>query len=340
MKQIPKISIIIPLYNAPIDYFRDCLQSIADQKMDKMIEVIIIDDCSTINYSEIYNDFLNLNLTILKPEVNSGPGVCRHMGVDKAKGKYISFMDADDRFYDSTSLSRMYKLMLEHPTADIVCGQTVEELEDGTTFLHQQNYIWCFAKIFKTAFLRNNNINFNDSRANEDNSFCTLCSICTDNVFWLLEPVYFWRFQPTSITRENNHEYHYSGFKSYVENMIWVYNQCVERGIEKKNKCTFHCIAVWLRIYFHFLDVFQHRGEEAAMEVIKWGSWFYDEALSNVDEKSYQKQFMDVYKQAMTSTALVELMTTTINVSYPEFDYRARNKDYSEFNQNYDYYIK
>lgn len=76
------------------------------------------------------------------------------------------------------------------------------------------------------------------------------------------------------------------------------------------------------------------------MEVIKWGSWFYDEALSNVDEKSYQKQFMDVYKQTMTSTALVELMTTTINVSYPEFNYRARNKDYSEFNQNYDYYIK
>ena len=88
MKQSVKISIIIPLYNTPIDYFRDCLQSIVDQGMNKMIEVIIVDDCSTENYSEIYNEFLNLNLTILRPEKNSGPGVCRHTGAAHVLGVF------------------------------------------------------------------------------------------------------------------------------------------------------------------------------------------------------------------------------------------------------------
>ncbi|MBR4890254.1 MAG: glycosyltransferase family 2 protein [Clostridia bacterium] len=90
--------------------------------MNKMIEVIIVDDCSTENYSEIYNEFLNLNLTILRPEKNSGPGVCRHMGVDKAVGKYITFIDSDDRFIDSTALQRLYAEAISKPTMDMICG--------------------------------------------------------------------------------------------------------------------------------------------------------------------------------------------------------------------------
>lgn len=339
MKQSVKISIIIPLYNTPIDYFRDCLQSIADQGMDKLIEVIIVDDCSTQSYTEIYNDFLNLNLTVLKPEQNSGPGTCRHMGVDKAKGKYITFIDSDDRLIDSTALQRLYMAAIKNPEADMICGQTVEQLSDGTTYLHQQSYIWCFAKLYKTEFLRKNNINFNDTRANEDNSFCTLCSICTDNIYWLFEPVYFWRFQPSSITRENNHAYHYLGFKSYVENMIWVYDQCVLRGLENKDKCNYHCIAVWFRLYFHFIDVFQNRGEEAAIDILKQARWFYERVYSKVNERVIKKKFAEVY-QHMVSTAVVDFMTTIINVSFPEFEYRVKNEDYSEFNQNFDYYVK
>lgn len=339
MKQSVKISIIIPLYNTPIDYFRDCLQSIVDQGMNKMIEVIIVDDCSTENYSEIYNEFLNLNLTILRPEKNSGPGVCRHMGVDKAVGKYITFIDSDDRFIDSTALQRLYAEAISKPTMDMICGQTVEELENGETYMHERSFIWCFAKLYKTEFLRKNNINFNDTRANEDNSFCTLCSLCTDNVTWLLQPVYFWRFQPSSITRENNHEYKYKGFKSYVENMIWVYDQCVLRGIEKKEKCAYHCIAVWIRIYFHFLDVFQNRGEAKAMEILKLARWFYEAAYSHIEDKVIKKKFAEVY-QNMVTTSLAHFLTVVTNVSMPEYTYRVINEDYSEFNQNYDYYLK
>ena len=339
MKQSVKISIIIPLYNTPIDYFRDCLQSISDQGMNKMIEVIIIDDCSTQNYSEIYNDFLSLNLTVLKPEQNSGPGVCRHIGVDKAKGKYITFIDSDDTFNDSTALQRLYMAAIQNPNCDIICGQTIEQLKDGSTYVHEKNYIWCFAKLYKLDFLRKNNINFNDTRANEDNSFCTLCSICTDNIYWLFEPVYFWRFQPSSITRENNHEYHYTGFKSYVENMIWVYDQCVLRGLENKERCIYHCIAVWIRLYFHIIDVFQNKGEDAALAILKQARWFYETVYSKVDEKAINKKFYTVYK-AMASTALPDFVTTVINISFPEFEYRVKNEDYSQFNQNYEYFLK
>lgn len=339
MRNSVKISIIIPLYNTPIDYFKDCLQSIKDQGMNKLIEVIIVDDCSTVNYTEVYNNFTDLNLTILKPDQNSGPGVCRHIGVDKAIGKYITFIDSDDRFSDSTSLQRLYAFALANPDMDMVCGQTIEELKDGTTYTHLKSFIWCFAKLYKLDFLRKNNINFNSTRANEDNSFCTLCSLCTDKVAWLLEPVYLWRYQPTSITRENNHEYQYRGFKSYVENMIWVYDQCVLRGIEKKEKCAYHCIAVWIRIYFHFLNVFQNKGDAAALEILKLGRWFYDSAYSKIEDKVVKKKFAEVYRN-MAETSLIQLVTVVSNISYPEYCYRIKNEDYSEFNQNYDYYVK
>lgn len=49
------ISVIIPLYNTPRDYFRDCLTSIKEQGLSsKIMEVIIIDDCSTERYDDIY----------------------------------------------------------------------------------------------------------------------------------------------------------------------------------------------------------------------------------------------------------------------------------------------
>ena len=339
MKKTIRISIIIPLYNTPIDYFQECLQSIEDQGMNSMTEIIIVDDCSTENYKEVYNAFPKLNLIILKPEKNSGPGVCRHMGVDQAQGKYITFIDSDDMFCDSTALQRLYAAALNNPNADMICGQTIEELIDGTRYTHIKNYIWCFAKLYKTDFLRKNDINFNDTRANEDNSFCTLCSICTDNIYWLHEPVYLWRFQPTSITRENNQEYRYKGFKGYVYNMIWVYDQCVLRKIESQEKCQYHCIAVWIRLYFHFIDVFQNKGLEAALEILKIARWFYDTVYSKVDEKTIKKKFYNIY-QSMAQSSIRDLTMTIPNISFPEFSYRIENEDYSDFNEDYNYFIK
>lgn len=340
MKTKIMVSIIIPLYNTPKDYFESCLNSIKEQGFNsKTMEVIIIDDCSTEDYSEIFLNYQDLNLIILKPEQNSGPGVCRHMGVNKAQGKYITFVDADDIFSDSTALSRLLTAAINNPQMDIICGQTIEELKDGTKYTHLNTYIWCFAKLYKKDFLNKYNINFNDTRANEDNSFCTLCSLCTDKILWIEEPVYFWRFQPESITRINNQDYKYKGFKSYVENMIWVYDECIKRGIQNKNNSIHHCIAVWIRLYFHFIDVFQNKGEKDAIEILKLARQFYEKTYIKVENKFTDRKFYEIYR-SMAESSLIEFMLTIINISFPEFEYRVKNKDYSNFNERFNYYLK
>lgn len=148
------LSIIIPLYNTPKKFFRECLDSISKQTILDTInyEILIIDDCSSEDYSEIYKDFYNLNIKILKQAKNSGPGFCRNVGVKEAKGRYITFVDADDKFYDDNSLSLLYNVT-KTGDYDLVCGRIEEQLKNKTSIQLQRGYIWCFARLYKLSFL-------------------------------------------------------------------------------------------------------------------------------------------------------------------------------------------
>ncbi|MCK0125020.1 glycosyltransferase family 2 protein [Gelidibacter sp. F2691] len=85
------ISIVVPYYNRPTK-LRRCIISIIKQTYSDL-EVIIIDDFSTI---PIINDFKDSRIRIFRNEKNMGPGVSRNIGLKKAKGDYIAFLDSDD----------------------------------------------------------------------------------------------------------------------------------------------------------------------------------------------------------------------------------------------------
>lgn len=99
-----KISIIIPIYNAEKTIKR-AIDSILCQKWDgnliEDIEIILIDDCSSDNsktiidaYSEEYS-----NIKVYSTEYNTGfPAKPRNIGIEKSNGKYIMFMDNDDKY--------------------------------------------------------------------------------------------------------------------------------------------------------------------------------------------------------------------------------------------------
>ena len=114
------LSIIIPAYNVE-KYIKSSLQSIFDQ-FDTRVEVILIDDGSTDNtINIIYSNFIkqieSSYLLIIKQN-NSGPGSARNHGLKLCKGKYITFLDADDLF-----LSNYFKTvvpLLEIETYDII----------------------------------------------------------------------------------------------------------------------------------------------------------------------------------------------------------------------------
>ena len=105
---MPKISVIIPVYNTE-KYVEKCLESLAKQEM-KDFEVIIVNDGSTDNSENVIKNYMQsskLNIKYLEKE-NGGLSSARNYGVEKASGKYISFLDSDD-YLDKNLFSELEK---------------------------------------------------------------------------------------------------------------------------------------------------------------------------------------------------------------------------------------
>lgn len=91
----PNISIIIPIYNAEKSLHR-CIDSIVNQSY-KNWELLLINDGSTDNSSTICDEYVQQDKRIKvfhKP--NGGVSSARNIGLDNAKGKWITFVDSDD----------------------------------------------------------------------------------------------------------------------------------------------------------------------------------------------------------------------------------------------------
>lgn len=89
------LSVIIPVYNkAP--FLRRCLDSIVAQT-DKNAQVIVIDDGSTDESGQICDEYKPFGFEIYHTK-NKGVSEARNLGIKKAKGDWITFLDADDKY--------------------------------------------------------------------------------------------------------------------------------------------------------------------------------------------------------------------------------------------------
>lgn len=97
------VSIIIPAYNVG-KYLDKCLQSIAAQTL-KSKEVLCVDDGSTDDTWEKLQAYQKRYDWIkIWKQKNAGSGPARNFALEKATGRYVAFMDADDWYMDPTSL--------------------------------------------------------------------------------------------------------------------------------------------------------------------------------------------------------------------------------------------
>jgi glycosyltransferase involved in cell wall biosynthesis len=93
MQQLPRYSIIVPVYNRP-DEIRELLQSLTEQTV-KNFEVIVVEDGSEVRCDQVVDSFrdkLQVNY-VFKP--NTGPGPSRNMGFTQARGEYLVSFDSD-----------------------------------------------------------------------------------------------------------------------------------------------------------------------------------------------------------------------------------------------------
>lgn len=107
-----KYSIIIPVYNAEL-YLSDCIRSIFAQAIQDY-EVILVNDGSTDKSGEICREYTRRDSRFrLISQPNSGPLASRTVGISAARGEYLLFLDADDRWLPNT-LSDIDALLRKH----------------------------------------------------------------------------------------------------------------------------------------------------------------------------------------------------------------------------------
>lgn len=179
---MPKVSIIVPVYNAEA-FIADCINSVLAQT-EQDWELILVDDCSTDESVDIITNYIDetrqeplrngINdayetlryenhrgriVTFLRQERNQGPSAARNRGIREAKGEYVFFLDADDTI-TPTCLESLYGLAKKYD-ADYVQGvyspppQSSPEWEEENLqrFSDDKNWI-------KRTLLNHNKIQF------------------------------------------------------------------------------------------------------------------------------------------------------------------------------------
>lgn len=93
------VSIIIPVYNAS-RFLEETINSIQEQTYSNW-EAIFIDDCSSDNSYDIIKQYQknDKRIKVIKNKINNGVAISRNNGIDYAKGEYLCFLDADDKWH-------------------------------------------------------------------------------------------------------------------------------------------------------------------------------------------------------------------------------------------------
>ena len=123
-----KVSVIMPTYNCE-KFIEQSIRSVLIQKVS--LELIIIDDASTDNTFDIVQKFLDhADIFYIKNSVNQGVAAARNQGINRARGEYIAFLDADDWWDDKKLEKQIQKL---EKTKQVLC-YTARGLynQDGT----------------------------------------------------------------------------------------------------------------------------------------------------------------------------------------------------------------
>ncbi|GGW64515.1 MULTISPECIES: glycosyltransferase family 2 protein [Streptomyces] len=172
----PDVSVIIGAYEA-MPYLVECLASVEAQSLDPArIEVIAVDDGSTDGSGDCLEEFaarVPMAVTVIRQENSGGPSGPRNVGLAKATGRYVFFLDADDRL-GPEALERMVA-MADRNGTDVVLGRVEgvnrkaprsmwgKTLERTDVFSSNIKFTLSAQKLFRRALLERHGMHFDES---------------------------------------------------------------------------------------------------------------------------------------------------------------------------------
>lgn len=136
-----KVSVIIPMYNDE-KYLRRCIDSMLNQTL-KDIEIIVIDDASTDRTWQLLNLYYagNRKIKKIRNKLNIGTSESRNIGIELARGKYLTWVDHDD-FAQPNYLEVMYNNAESHSADVSACGVSVQVDNQGEGVYVSRNLLF------------------------------------------------------------------------------------------------------------------------------------------------------------------------------------------------------
>lgn len=137
------ISVIIPLFNKE-NTIQKTIDSILKQSISDY-EIVVVDDGSTDNSPEIIKRIQSEKISFYSQE-NKGPSAARNLGVKKAKGEWIVFMDADD-WFEPNALRVFSSITAKEKKCDFFCFNY---------YIEQNNSRYPYAPKYPNGYVKNN----------------------------------------------------------------------------------------------------------------------------------------------------------------------------------------
>ena len=210
---MPKISVIIPVYNVE-EYLQECIDSVLSQTFTDF-ECIIIDDGSIDNSGRICDEYAIKDERIkVIHKKNGGVSSARNAGLDIAQGEWIAFIDSDD-WVDDKYLGFLYNNAIQNNVDVSICG--VKYFENRRFWCKNKNtfnniltskeaillmFDWrketlgcgISGRLIRKQLIDINNIRYNKAIKNgEDGLFFWEVFKFANKIYYSPQPYYFYR---------------------------------------------------------------------------------------------------------------------------------------------------
>ena len=329
-------SIIIPVFNSE-KYLLSSVESVLKQFFSKKkYEIILINDCSSDNSKLIIQNFKKKYRTIrvINNKRNYKVSYCRNIGIKKAKGKYIIFLDSDDEL-KKNSFNKIERLLSKYEYDLILCLQfktnksrinpkRLKQINNIDSFISYENkqHIYnpnCWNMILKKSFLEKKKLFFKKIDIFEDQVFCTEVLLAANNVKIIPNSFYNYIQRPLSLSRNTN----YLALKSCLRVLI-NFLEILENSRLSNDKIFFiqDRINFIMKIFKHCITICS----ETQLEQIAFNFKRYSKKIKRKNNKLFKK-LIESKKIFFEIKNLFELRNQLI--------FKIKNNSYYDYNKIY-----
>lgn len=324
------LSVIIPVYNTE-KFLTRCIDSVilslskAVKILDYNYEIIIINDASKGNADEIVESYIKdygKYITYIKNTENKGRGITRNIGIENAKGKYISFVDSDDYVDADMYYNMLYEITSKD--ADIVVCD-IESVSNKDAFRVEaknikasDDRIGCFDmmimpspcnKVFKRKLF--DNIKFPDKAGFEDLATIPIIMLISNNIIYLNKMYYKYYTNLESIM---NSEFNLNSLM-IIDALNILFNRMDELNIEYDIKEKSKYMVYTRRFYEELLENIMLQDNKKKVKLIKT----FCDKIGSIQESMFgNRYFMENIKRDGTKKYIfnVILHKAIINKRY------------------------